>query len=104
MFEVLCVGLWIMFEFVFIVVFVFFVIVDFDCCWFVVVLIDLVLLNWIIIGDLIIYGFVYIQGGCSYLEYLYELICGEFECVCDIVFNMVISGNCIVDFLDDWDC
>nr|WP_321182046.1 GDSL-type esterase/lipase family protein [Microbacterium barkeri] len=60
-------------------------------------------LNWIITGDSITHGLVHTQGGRSYPEHLHELIRGELERVRDIVLNTAISGNRIVDLLDDWD-
>jgi len=59
--------------------------------------------NWIITGDSITHGLVHTQGGRSYPEHLHELIRGELERVRDIVLNTAISGNRIVDLLDDWD-
>jgi lysophospholipase L1-like esterase len=46
---------------------------------------------------------VHTHGGRSYPEHLHELIRGELERVRDIVLNTAISGNRIVDLLDDWD-
>ncbi|PRA81344.1 SGNH/GDSL hydrolase family protein [Microbacterium sp. MYb66] len=60
-------------------------------------------LNWVITGDSITHGLVHTQGGRSYPEHLHELIRGELERVRDIVLNTAISGNRIVDLLDDWD-
>ncbi|MGH3689982.1 MAG: SGNH/GDSL hydrolase family protein [Microbacterium sp.] len=60
-------------------------------------------LNWVITGDSITHGLVHTQGGRSYSEHLHELIRGELERVRDIVLNTAISGNRIVDLLDDWD-
>ncbi|WP_101847773.1 SGNH/GDSL hydrolase family protein [Zhihengliuella sp. ISTPL4] len=60
-------------------------------------------LNWVITGDSITHGLVHTQGGRSYQEHLHELIRGELERVRDIVLNTAISGNRIVDILDDWE-
>lgn len=60
-------------------------------------------LNWVITGDSITHGLVHTQGGRSYPEHLHELIRGELERVRDVVLNTAISGNRIVDLLDDWD-
>lgn len=60
-------------------------------------------LNWVIAGDSITHGLVHTQGGRSYPEHLHELIRGELERVRDVVINTAISGNRIVDLLDDWD-
>lgn len=60
-------------------------------------------LNWILTGDSITHGLVHTQGGRSYPEHLHELIRGELERVRDVVLNTAISGNRIVDLLDDWD-
>ncbi|MFK3677157.1 SGNH/GDSL hydrolase family protein [Microbacterium sp. NPDC090218] len=60
-------------------------------------------LNWVITGDSITHGLVHTQGGRSYPEHLHEMIRGERERVRDMVLNTAISGNRIVDLLDDWD-
>ncbi|MEU4014036.1 SGNH/GDSL hydrolase family protein [Microbacterium sp. NPDC028030] len=60
-------------------------------------------LNWVITGDSITHGLVHTQGARSYPEHLHELIRGELERVRDVVLNTAISGNRIVDLLDDWD-
>lgn len=60
-------------------------------------------LNWLITGDSITHGLVHTQGGRSYPEHLHELIRGELERVRDVVVNSAISGNRIVDILDDWE-
>ncbi|KYJ97062.1 MULTISPECIES: SGNH/GDSL hydrolase family protein [Microbacterium] len=60
-------------------------------------------LNWVITGDSITHGLVHTQGGRSYPEHLHELIRGELERVRDVVLNTAISGNRIVDILDDWE-
>ena len=60
-------------------------------------------LNWVITGDSITHGLVHTQGGRSYPEHLHELIRGELERVRDVVLNTAISGNRIVDLLDDWE-
>lgn len=60
-------------------------------------------LTWVITGDSITHGLVHTQGGRSYPEHLHELIRGELERVRDIVVNTAISGNRIVDILDDWE-
>ena len=49
------------------------------------------------------HGLVHTQGGRSYPEHLHELVRGELERVRDVVLNTAISGNRIVDILDDWD-
>ena len=67
------------------------------------VLADPAPLNWVITGDSITHGLVHTQGGRSYPEHLHELVRGELERVRDVVLNTAISGNRIVDLLDDWD-
>lgn len=60
-------------------------------------------LNWVITGDSITHGLLHTQGGRSYPEHLHELIRGELGRVRDVVINTAISGNRIIDILDDWD-
>lgn len=60
-------------------------------------------LNWLLTGDSITHGLVHTQGGRSYPEHLHELVRGELARVRDIVVNSAISGNRIVDILDDWE-
>lgn len=75
-----------------------------DCVVFWGLFVFGVLFIWVFMGDLIMYGFIYICGVWNYVDYLYEFICGDLGCVQDVVINIVIIGWWVDLILDDFDC